>query len=744
MTVQITAPLQNVLFKRTQHAFSMTAGVVPQPAFMAEITVNVADKKFYTSDATGNVYCFLDLVSAQAIIASQQAALDGLATSKATHAEVQALVAQLASAITALNADHAEIMTVEGAEAALAALVTQMQTALTSLTLLTGNKADSTALAALAATEAQHTATAAAHAADLTNPHDVTKAQVGLANADNTSDVNKPVSGPQAAALSAGLATKAASNIILTPEMYGPVGTADDTATLQLFLTALRDGGIGSWGNRSYNIRENVLILQPSADLVDTQGPTLIGACTLIGLGVADGPYLKIWNATYNPLAGGGKYYKNLVLGSINMRAQSSLAGAIATHGVSFRGVFGARWELISVDGLRGDGINVPQATVSGNPDYYEVAYCSGTTFVKNCFGKTVNNLNGAAGAGVSGTISGYVNGGGYANKGGQGTVMVDGSFGGTTGWAVDWSKDVGSGNRHRISRYEMDTVEYGILIGAVTNCVVEQTRINYRINAGACWPKTAIKIGHGTIAGHVDDNINSVSIDAIIRIEPAITLAMLQANPIIDMTGAYNVSNVDINLTILDNANTGYQFADIVKNIAASAGVKIVINGVCYVNQKPNSAAAGHGSAASRIPVTGVGAATSRITSLTQRVGLANMWSATAGCVQIVQPGNYVVSMNFIVPIGAAAGQAPANARARYGIYFERSGVPGAIIEVDENVPAAGVNYTLSATGVAVALKAGDLVYPVAVIAAAAQVAVTGILGYPSSNQYSVIPLSH
>lgn len=39
-----------------------------------------------------------------------------------------------------------------------------------------------------------------AHIADLDNPHEVTKSQIGLGNVDNTSDVNKPVSTAQAAA----------------------------------------------------------------------------------------------------------------------------------------------------------------------------------------------------------------------------------------------------------------------------------------------------------------------------------------------------------------------------------------------------------------------------------------------------------------------------------------------------------------------------------------------------------------
>ena len=41
----------------------------------------------------------------------------------------------------------------------------------------------------------------AAHKADTSNPHSVTKIQVGLSNVDNTSDANKPVSNAQAAAI---------------------------------------------------------------------------------------------------------------------------------------------------------------------------------------------------------------------------------------------------------------------------------------------------------------------------------------------------------------------------------------------------------------------------------------------------------------------------------------------------------------------------------------------------------------
>jgi len=44
------------------------------------------------------------------------------------------------------------------------------------------------------------------HTGDTSNPHDVTKTQVGLSDVDNTSDVNKPVSTAQAAAINAKVA----------------------------------------------------------------------------------------------------------------------------------------------------------------------------------------------------------------------------------------------------------------------------------------------------------------------------------------------------------------------------------------------------------------------------------------------------------------------------------------------------------------------------------------------------------
>jgi hypothetical protein len=83
-------------------------------------------------------------------------------------------------------------------------------------TLGTAAATDSTAYdAAGAASTAQAAAIAAstpvAHASNTSNPHSVTKSQVGLGNCDNTSDANKPVSTAQATADTA-IGTAAASD----------------------------------------------------------------------------------------------------------------------------------------------------------------------------------------------------------------------------------------------------------------------------------------------------------------------------------------------------------------------------------------------------------------------------------------------------------------------------------------------------------------------------------------------------
>jgi hypothetical protein len=67
---------------------------------------------------------------------------------------------------------------------------------------LTGTLADQTDLKAVVDAKADESALTA-HAGNTTNPHSVTKAQLGLGNVDNTADVSKPISTATQAALTA-------------------------------------------------------------------------------------------------------------------------------------------------------------------------------------------------------------------------------------------------------------------------------------------------------------------------------------------------------------------------------------------------------------------------------------------------------------------------------------------------------------------------------------------------------------
>ena len=64
-----------------------------------------------------------------------------------------------------------------------------------------------------------------AHIANINNPHSVTKAQVGLANVDNTSDANKPVSGPQQTALNLKSDKANGASQITDSNPYANIGT---------------------------------------------------------------------------------------------------------------------------------------------------------------------------------------------------------------------------------------------------------------------------------------------------------------------------------------------------------------------------------------------------------------------------------------------------------------------------------------------------------------------------------------
>ncbi len=111
----------------------------------------------------------------------------------------------------------------------------------------------------------------ATHIADTANPHVVTKAQVGLGNADNTSDADKPISTLTATALSGKAATvhtHALSDITQSGASSGQVPEWSGTAWVPTTPT----GGGGVWGTITGDLEDQADLNQEFIDTIDNDG----------------------------------------------------------------------------------------------------------------------------------------------------------------------------------------------------------------------------------------------------------------------------------------------------------------------------------------------------------------------------------------------------------------------------------------------------------------------------------------
>jgi len=468
---------------------------------------------------------------------------------------------------------------------------------------------------------------------------------------------------------------------VLRPEDFGEVGTADDTATVQAWLDALRDGGIGHWGDRRYKVRRG-LILQPSSGAVTTDGPRLVGRATLVVIGPdPDLPVLRVWNANYIG-TGAARYYRDLDLGSITIEDPAAGRGARSNgHGVSLRGLWGARWGMITATGLPGSVVHVPGATINGNPDFYEVGYCRGDILAIRCQGYALMSENPAAGAGITGAVSAYDCWGGASIPSAQGTGLSGGSITGHSSPpapvptpAIDLGPISGAGNRVHASKPEIDAPKYGVLLSAITDTTIERSRIVFRRIGSEVWPLYGFKIGAGSTAGALRDAVRDVTIEATCRIEPGVTKDKLT---IVDLTGAYNVGGLNLRLSINDNANIGpFGLDDIVKNIRPGVAARIVVNGMLLLDNLSETERSlrvmAAQATATALAMGGIGSAAGRVAFPAVRADMARCWSSDDSCYVVRSPGLYRATARLTVAPTAP----PPSARVRMAFVRDRAGV--------------------------------------------------------------------
>lgn len=158
------------------------------------------------------------------------------------------------------------------------------------------------------------TAALTAHTGDTANPHNTTKAQVGLGNVDNTSDANKPISTATQTALDA-----------QTTAIAGKVNRTGDTLTGGLATTPVAKGSL-TGGTTTFNFLQGNIqaaTLTSGANTITTSNIPQDGGDLELHLTYTAGTLA--FSQTINWLTGGGA--KSTVLGD---------TGVVLTAGICY------------------------------------------------------------------------------------------------------------------------------------------------------------------------------------------------------------------------------------------------------------------------------------------------------------------------------------------------------------------------------------------------------------------------
>lgn len=336
-----------------------------------------------------------------------------------------------------------------------------------------------------------------------------------------------------------------------------------------------------------------------------------------------DAPVLQWKNGTAT--SGVGKYWRGGKHGGLTVKGSGTGASMTSQHHFDFTGMWATEFGWMRSDSCKGNSFNIPQNLYGGtNPDPYAVSFIDVDGLESNFssgYGFKNNNWVGMDSWKVNHVRIIQPSLGGWFGIG-SGNLIDDLSFANITGWAWDDGTFVaatgGAPQRNIVRVAEFDNVQNGIRMNRSTRTDFLRCRIVHRFqttpNASAIyWPVTGIDL-----AGGASPSISDVSIDVQHRIEAGGVLGNLGTF----LTGNNNGNIVGTRIfqDYLDNGALGVTDAMMRgTNINNNVDIYIARRSTALVDFTDKALSYGRGSAATTVPNSGFGTASSRIAFPTQ-----------------------------------------------------------------------------------------------------------------------------
>ena len=205
-----------------------------------------------------------------------------------------------------------------------------------------------------------------AHIASTANPHGVTKAQIGLGNVDNTSDLNKPISTATQTALNGKAATGHTHAGVYEPADATILKDADIGVTVQAY-----DADLTSWAGIAPTAKQDTLV--SGTNIKTVNNTTLLGAGNVsVEPVITAGTTAQYWR--------GDKTWQTLPTGG---DASTNTATSVDSEVVLFSGTGGKTLKRATGSGLAKLTSGVLSTATAGTD--YQAPLVSGTNI------KTVN-----------------------------------------------------------------------------------------------------------------------------------------------------------------------------------------------------------------------------------------------------------------------------------------------------------------------------------------------------------------